>query len=76
MIRTFLAAMTALSVMAGIAVAQTPVPTTAVDTSRQRTIDLNGVVTEQTNTVSRGAAVTPYGVTTTTDKETESHTVR
>jgi len=76
MIRTLLVATTALSMMTGIAIAQTPVPTTQTDISRQRTIDLNGVVTEQTNTGSQGTAVTPYGDTTTTKKETESHTVR
>jgi hypothetical protein len=98
MTRSLLAATTALTLMAGIAVAQTtettttttvpapvvvpvvPVvpaaPTSVVDTMRQRTIDQNGVVTEQTRTTSQGVATSPYGDTTTTRKTTETHTVR
>lgn len=52
------------------------VPTAVVDTMRQRTIDQNGVVTEQTRTTSQGVAATPYGDTTTTERTTETHTVR
>jgi hypothetical protein len=98
MTKTLLAATTALTLMSGVALAQStetttttttaapvavvpavpaaPAPTQVIDTMRQRTIDQNGVVREETKTTSQGVAATPYGDTTTTRQTTETHTVQ
>ena len=99
MTKTLLAATTALTLMCGVALAQStetttitttsppvavvpaapvvvPAPTHLIDTMRQRTIDQNGVVREETRTTSQGSEATPYGDTTTTRQSTETHTVQ
>jgi hypothetical protein len=53
-----------------------PAPTHVIDTMRQRTIDQNGVVREETRTTGQGVAPTPYGDTTTTRQTDEVHTVQ
>jgi len=76
--------------MAGTAVAQTsttttttqyapvivPNPDAVTQSTSQRTIDGNGVVTDHTRTTTTGSAVSPYGETTTTRRTTETTTVR
>jgi|HubBroStandDraft_6_1064221.scaffolds.fasta_scaffold1620569_1 hypothetical protein len=91
MTRIWFAAATALTLMTGAAVAQTttettttettapivaPMPPAVSQTTSQRTIDANGVVTDHTRTTTSGTAVSPYGDTTTTRRTTETTTVR
>jgi hypothetical protein len=90
MTRIWLAAATAFTLMAGAALAQTttettttettapvivPVPPAVSQTTSQRTIDGNGVVTDHTKTSTSGTTVSPYGETTTTRRMTETTTV-
>jgi len=90
MTRIWLAATTALTLMTGVASAQSTTETTTTETTApivvpaptvnetvsQRTIDSNGVVTDRTKTTTSGVAVSPYGDTTTTRRTTETTTVR
>jgi hypothetical protein len=91
MSRIALAAATVLSLTAGAALAQSttettttqstvpyiPAPPPAVSqTTTQRTVDPNGMVTDHTRTVTTGTSVGPYGDTTTTKRTVESTTSR
>jgi len=92
MIRTCLAATTALAMMTGIAVAQTssstttstqttaPIPApvygSSSSSSSQQTIDSNGVQTDKTQTYTNGTTVAPSGTVETTRKTTESTTTQ
>jgi ABC-type Fe3+-hydroxamate transport system substrate-binding protein len=92
MIKTWLAATTALTLMSGMAVAQSesstttstqysaplvmPAPGSVTESTTRTTTDSNGVQTETDKTVTRGVAVSPFGDTTTTRKTTETTTVR
>lgn len=92
MIRSYLAAATALAMMTGVAVAQTssssttstqsttaiPAPVYGGSSSRetQQTTDSNGVVVDKTQTYSSGTAITPSGDLATTRKSSETTTVR
>ncbi len=83
-------ATTAFSLMAGVALAQTSTttstqsttsvpattPGTTIDTSTQRTVNSDGVVTDKTKVYSNGTTVTPSGDLATTRKTTETTTVR
>jgi hypothetical protein len=52
------------------------VPPAVVQSTSQRTIDANGVVTDHSKTVTQGTSVSPYGDTTTTRRTTETTSVR
>jgi hypothetical protein len=49
-----------------------PVVPTSVENSKQRTVDSFGNVTEHSNSVSQGTAVSPFGDVTTTRRTTET----
>jgi hypothetical protein len=88
MIKTWLAAATALALMTGGALAQTstssttstqsttaaPIPmASAISASRsQQTVDSNGVETDKSQTYSNGTTVSPSGDVSTTRKTTDS----
>lgn len=92
MIRTWLAATMALSMMTGVALAQTStssttstqsttavpalVPGTAGVTNTQQTTDSDGVVTDKTQTYTSGTTVAPSHELATTRKTTETTTTR
>ncbi len=92
MTRYVLAATTAFALMTGIAAAQTssststttqsttliPVPLSgsSSETNTRTTIDGNGVVTDKTQTFSRGTVVYPSNGATTTSRTTETTTTR
>ncbi len=97
MTRILLAATTALTLTAGVALAQTTtettttestvpaytvpapvqVPATVSQTTTQRTVDGDGVVTAHTKTVTSGTTLSPYGDTAITTKKTvETTTTR
>jgi hypothetical protein len=52
------------------------VPPTVVQSTTQRSVDPNGVVTDHTKTVTQGTTMSPYGDTTTTRRTTDTTTVR
>lgn len=91
--KTWLAMTTALTLMAGVAAAQTmtttttesttavpvpvvPVAPTIMETTTQRTVDTDGVVTDHSKTVTSGTTLSPFGDATTTRRTTETTTVR
>jgi hypothetical protein len=97
MTRTLLAATAALTLMTGVATAQTTTETTTTEstapvvvpvpppvvvpppmtqTTSERTVDANGVVTDHTRTTTSGTSVSPYGDLTTTKKTVETTTSR
>ena len=91
MIRTWLAATTALALMTGVAVAQTSSSTTSTQSttaapapvyggssssSSQQTTDSNGVQTDKTQTYTNGTTFTPSGAVSTTRKTTDSTTTQ
>jgi hypothetical protein len=92
MIRTWLAATTALAMMTGVAVAQsssstttstqsaTPVPAPmyggSSSSSSQQTTDSNGVQTDKTQTYTNGSTMAPSGSVSTTRKTTDSTTTQ
>ena len=51
-------------------------PPTVVESTTHRTIEPNGVVTDQSRSVTSGSVMSPLGDTTTTRKSTETTTVR
>ena len=53
-----------------------PVVGSSIDSSSQRTVDSNGVVTDKTKTYSAGTTITPSGDLATTKKTSETTTVR
>jgi hypothetical protein len=92
MSRIAIAAATVLSLTAGAALAQTttettttqstipsippPPPAQVSQTTTERAVDGNGIVTDHTRTVTTGTSVGPYGETTTTRRSVESTTSR
>jgi hypothetical protein len=92
MSRIAMAAAMLLSLTAGAALAQTttettttqstipsippPPPAQVSQTTTERTVDGNGIVTDHTRTVTTGTSVGPYGETTTTKRSVESTTSR
>ncbi len=90
MIKYCLVAAAAFGIMTGAACAQTtsttstqtttsmpsPVVGSSIDSSSQRTVDSNGVVTDKTKTYSAGTTITPSGDLATTKKTSETTTVR
>jgi hypothetical protein len=91
MIKFCLMATAALGIIGGSALAQTssttstqtttsvpaaPVGAATIDTSSQRTVDSNGVVTDKTKVYTSGTSITPSGDMATTRKTTETTTVR
>jgi hypothetical protein len=91
MIKSLLAATTALTLMSGLAVAQSstttttqsttypapmPVPGVVVQSTTQRTINSDGVETDHSKTISSGTDISPSGDTVTTHRTTETTTVR
>jgi hypothetical protein len=85
MTKTWLAATAALTLMTGVAAAETmtsttttertfPAPAPVTETTTERTVENNAVVHSKTTTV--GTAVSPYGDTTTRKVTTETTTVR
>ena len=89
MIKTLLAATAVLGLMTGAGFAQTttttstqsttsgpsPIGGAVLNSTSQRTVDSNGVVTDQTKTYSAGTAITPAGDLATTRKTTETTVV-
>ena len=90
MIKFYLMATAAFGIMTGAAQAQSTTTTSTqsttaipapmggatVDSSSQRTVDSNGVVTDKTKVYTSGTAITPNGDLATTRKTTETTTVR
>jgi hypothetical protein len=92
MTRHILVATAALTLMAGAAFAQSTTSTTTIqstvptvvpmlpapstESTSDRTVDSNGVVTEHSKSTTSGTEVSPYGETTTTRRTTETTTVR
>jgi hypothetical protein len=92
MMKFCLAATAAFGIMTGVSLAQTstsittstqsttpamaPTYGTSMDSSSQRTVDSDGVVTDKTKTYTTGTGITPSGDLLTTTKKTESTTVR
>jgi hypothetical protein len=91
--KTWLALTTALTLMAGVASAQTmtttttesttavpvpvmPVAPTISESTTQRTVDSDGVVTDHSKTMTSGTTISPYGDSTSTRRTTETTTVR
>jgi len=90
MSKFWLATTTALTLMTGVAVAQTAsttttetttavplpiVPPAVVQSTHERTVDSTGV-TEHSRTVTTAPSVSPYGETTTTTRSVETTTDR
>jgi len=90
MIKYCLVATAAFGIMTGAACAQTtsttstqtttsmpsPIVGSSIDSSSQRTVESNGVVTDKTKTYSAGTTITPSGDLATTKKTSETTTVR
>jgi hypothetical protein len=91
MLKTMLAATTALALMSGVSFAQSsysssttdtttsmPAPTSNVDvsTTTRHSVDADGMTTEKDKTVTTGASMSPLGDVTTSKKKTETTTIR
>jgi len=53
-----------------------PAPATVTESTTQRTVGRDGLVTDQSKTTTTGTSMSPFGDTTTTHRTTESTTVR